>query len=334
MEGIDYAIKQFNDGNTEFIEKFFRSTERFIEFISIRKKLINLRPDPYTLYASEYNNIMKLIFDSSTTEQKKLLVDHIIDQYISDVEKIDDNTYRFRFDREDLSYLFRESSRDPSARDVAQSVLNEDYWEPVDSVIDRNNMYDLIEDLNDDNMNYVIGYIVSHYETLDLSDIETELSEELKERLESSTITLTPEITKEILEDEELTKELFNTEWQDLYWELSGAYNQAYNDAYTNEIYNEVMSELDSLFGKRIEWKNDNKRFDSYVDLSYSTIYQFLYDYLEGGDDETYYYQGNLESILKELHNNSYDWLDIRIPDYPDYTDIKNNYQETIQGRI
>ena len=334
MEGIDYAIKQFNDGNTEFIEKFFRSTERFIEFISIRKKLINLRPDPYTLYASEYNNIMKLIFDSSTTEQEKPLVDYIIDQYIGDVEKIDDNTYRFRFDREDLSYLFRESSRDTSARDVAQSVLNEDSWEPFYNVIDRNNMYDLIEELNDDNMNYVIGYIVSHYKTLDLSDIETGLSEELKEKLESSTITLTPEITKEILEDEELTKVLFNTEWQDLFWELNGAYNDAYNDAYTNEIHNKVMSELDSLFGNRIKWKNDNGRFNSYVDLSYGTIYQFLYDYLEGGDDETYYYHGNLENILKELHNNSYDWLDFRIPDYPDYTDIKNNYQETIQGRI
>jgi hypothetical protein len=334
MASIDYSIEQFNNGNVSIIERLFGSTELFIKFIKKKNRLHDLRPDPSDLYASDYNHLMKSIFDSSTTEQKKPLVDHIIDQYISDVEKIDDNTYRFRFDREDLSNLFRDYSRDTSPRDVAQSVLNEDYWEPFDSVIDRNNMYDLIEDLNDDNMNYVIGYIVSHYKTLDLSDIETGLSEELKERLESSTITLTPEITKEILEDEELTKELFNTEWQDLYWELSGAYTDAYNDTYTSEIYNKVMSELDSLFGNRIKWKNDNKRFDSYVDLSYSTIYQFLYDYLEGGDDETYYYQGNLESILKELHNNSYDWLDFRIPDYPDYTDIKNNYQETIQGRI
>ena len=321
MKGIEYAIKHFNDGDINFIEKFFGSTERFVEFIKKKNRLHDLRPNPNDLYASDYNHLMKSIFVSSTTEQKKLLVDHIIDQYIGDVEKIDDNTYRFRFDREDLSYLFRDYSRDPSPRDVAQSVLNEDYWEPFYDVIDRNNMYDLIEDLNDDNMNYVIGYIVSHYKTL-------------KERLESSTITLTPEITKEILEDEELTKELFNTEWQDLYMELSGAYNEAYNDAYTNEIHNKVMSELDSLFGNRIKWNTDNGRFNSYVDLSYGTIYQFLYDYLEGGDDETYYYQGNLESILKELHNNSYDWLDFRIPDYPDYTDIKNNYQETIQGRI
>ena len=334
MDILNFAIESFNDGNTEEVENFFGSIETFMKFITKKNRLHELRPNPNDLYASDYNQLMKLIFDSSTTEQEKPLVDHIIDQYISDVEKIDDNTYRFRFDREDLSKLFRDYSRGTSPRDVAQSVLNEDYWEPFYDVIDRNNMYDLIEDLNDDNMNYVIGYIVSNYKTLDLSDIETELSEELKERLDSSTITLTPEITKEILEDEELTKELFNTEWQDLYMELSGAYNEAYNDAYTNEIYNEVMSELDSLFGKRIEWKNDNKRFDSYVDLSYSTIYQFLYDYLEGGDDETYYYQGNLESILKELHNNSYDWLDIIIPDYPDYTDIKNNYQETIQGRI
>ena len=334
MKGIEYAIKHFNDGDINFIEKFFGSTERFVEFIKKKNRLHDLRPNPNDLYASDYNHLMKSIFVSSTTEQKKLLVDHIIDQYIGDVEKIDDNTYRFRFDREDLSYLFRDYSRDTSPRDVAQSVLNEDYWEPFYDVIDRNNMYDLIEDLNDDNMNYVIGYIVSHYKTLDLSDIETGLSEELKERLESSTITLTPEITKEILEDEELTKELFNTEWQDLYMELSGAYNEAYNDAYTNEIHNKVMSELDSLFGNRIKWNTDNGRFNSYVDLSYGTIYQFLYDYLEGGDDETYYYQGNLESILKELHNNSYDWLDFRIPDYPDYTDIKNNYQETIQGRI
>ncbi len=334
MKGIEYAIKHFNDGDINFIEKFFGSTERFVEFIEKKNRLHELKPDPHILYASDYNHLMKSIFDNSTTEQKKPLVDHIIDQYIGDVKKIDDNTYRFKFDREDLSNLFWDYSRDTSPRDFAEAVLNEDDWERFYDVIDRNNMYDLIEDLNDDNMNYVIGYIVSHYKTLDLSDIETGLSEELKERLESSTITLTPEITKEILEDEELTKELFNTEWQDLYWELSGAYTDAYNDAYTSEIYNKVMSELDNLFGNRIKWKNDNGRFNSYVDLSYGTIYQFLYDYLEGGNDETYYYQGNLESILKELHNNSYDWLSFIIPDYPDYTDIKNNYQETIQGRI
>lgn len=334
MDILNFAIESFNDGNTEEVENFFGSIETFMKFITKKNRLHELRPDPRELDASDYNHLMKSIFDSSTTEQKKPLVDHIIDQYIGDVEKIDDNTYRFKFDREDLSNLFRDYSRNTSPRDVAKNVLNEDYWEPFYDVIDKNNMYDLVEELNDDTMNYVIGYIVSHYKTLDLSDIETELSEELKERLESSTITLTPEITKEILEDEKLTKELFNTEWEDLYWELRGAYTDAFNDAYTSEIYNEVMSELDSLFGKRIEWTSDNKRFNSYVDLSYGTIYQFLYDYLEGGDDETYYFQGNLEYILKELHNNSYDWLDIIIPDYPDYTDIKNNYQETIQGRI
>jgi len=78
----------------------------------------------------------------------------------------------------------------------------------------------------------------------------------------------------------------------------------------------------------------DKSRSDSYVDLPFITIYNFLYDFLTGGDDETYNDKGNLQIILYELHNNSYDWLDFRIPDYADYSDSMKLYNEYIGNYI
>ncbi len=334
MKGLDYAIDKFNNGDIDFIEKFFVSIEKFVDFIGKNNRLFELRPDPYELYSSDYNSMMKHIIDSSTLEQKKIIVTGIIRGYLTDVVKIDDDTYRYRFDREDLSQYFKDYSRDTSPRDVAKSVFSDDHWEPFDSSWYKK--YELVEELNADTLNYVIGSIVSTYKTLDLSDFETGLSEELKERFGSPIITLTPEITKEILDDDELTTELFNSEWEGLFWELSSAHFNAYNDAYTNEIYNDVFSELRGLFESDIKWNDgpDKGRYDSYVDLSFNTIYNFLYDFLSYGDDETYNDKGNLEAILKELFNNKYDWLDFRIPDYPDYSDSMKLYNEYIGNYI
>ena len=334
MKGLDYAIDKFNNGNIDFIEKFFVSIEKFVDFVSKNNRLFELKPDPLELNSSDYNSMMKHIIDSSTLEQRKIIVDNIIFDYLTDVVKIDDNTYRFRFDREDLSQYFKDYSRDTSPRDVAKSVFSDDHWEPFDDTWHKK--YELVEELDTDTLNYVIGYIVSTYKTLDLSDFETDLSEELKERFGSPIITLTPEITKEILDNDELTSELFNSEWYDLFLELSSAHFSAYNDAYTNEIYNKVFSELRGLFGSDIKWKDDSdkSRSDSYVDLSFNTIYNFLYDFLTGGDDETYNDKGNLQIILYELHNNSYDWLDFTIPDYPDYSDSMKLYNEYIENYI
>jgi hypothetical protein len=334
MKGLDYAIDKFNNGNIDFIEKFFVSIEKFVDFVGKNNRLFELKPDPYELHSSDYNSMMKHIIDSSTLEQRKIIVDNIIFDYLTDVVKIDDNTYRFRFDREDLSQYFKDYSRDTSPRDAAKSVFSDDSWEPFDDTWHKK--YELVEELDTDTLNYVIGYIVSTYKTLDLSDFETDLSEELKERFGSPIITLTPEITKEILDNDELTSELFNSEWYDLFLELSSAHFIAYNDAYTNEIYNKVFSELRGLFGSDIKWKDDSdkSRSDSYVDLPFITIYNFLYDFLTGGDDETYNDKGGLETILYELHNNSYDWLDFIIPDYPDYSDSMKLYNEYIENYI
>jgi hypothetical protein len=334
MKGLDYAIDKFNNGDIDFIEKFFVSIEKFVDFIGKNNRLFELRPDPYELHSSDYNSMMKHIIDSSTLEQKKIIVTSIIRGYLTDVVKIDDDTYRYRFDREDLSQYFKDYSRETSPRDVAKSVLSENSWEPFDDTWYKK--YELVEELDTDTLNYVIGYIVSTYKTLDLSDFETGLSEELKERFESPIITLTPEITKDILDNDELTSELFNSEWYDLFLELSSAHFNAYNDAYTNEIYNDVFSELRGLFGSDIKWNDgpDKGRYDSYVDLSFNTIYNFLYDFLSYGDDETYNDKGNLEAILKELLNNKYDWLDFRIPDHPDYSDSMKLYNEYIENYI
>jgi hypothetical protein len=334
MKGLDYAIDKFNNGDIDFIEKFFVSIEKFVDFIGKNNRLFELRPDPYELYSSDYNSMMKHIIDSSTLEQKKIIVTSIIRGYLTDVVKIDDDTYRYRFDREDLSQYFKDYSRDTSPRDVVKMVFSHNSWEPFDSSWYKK--YELVEELNADTLNYVIGYIVSTYKTLDLSDFETGLSEELKERFGSPIITLTPEITKEILDDDELTTELFNSEWEGLFWELSTAHFNAYNDAYTNKIYNEVFSELRGLFGSDIKWNDgpDKGRYDSYVDLSFNTIYNFLYDFLSYGDDETYNDKGNLEAILKELLDNKYDWLDFRIPDHPDYSDSMKLYNEYIENYI
>ena len=126
MKGLDYAIDKFNNGDIDFIEKFFVSIEKFVDFIGKNNRLFELRPDPYELYSSDYNSMMKHIIDSSTLEQKKIIVDNIISEYLTDVVKIDDNTYRYRFDREDLSQYFKDYSRDTSPRDVVKMVFSHD----------------------------------------------------------------------------------------------------------------------------------------------------------------------------------------------------------------
>jgi hypothetical protein len=90
MKGLDYAIDKFNNGNIDFIEKFFVSIEKFVDFVSKNNRLFELKPDPLELNSSDYNSMMKHIIDSSTLEQTKIIVDNIIFDYLTDVVKIDD----------------------------------------------------------------------------------------------------------------------------------------------------------------------------------------------------------------------------------------------------
>ena len=82
----------------------------------------------------------------------------LTEKILRDVERRSDGYYLFLRDRTELAELFDDSGRDATAKDVAERVLGEDYYE--DFYDSTNNVYeDVIEELDVENVIKLRNYI-------------------------------------------------------------------------------------------------------------------------------------------------------------------------------
>ena len=343
-------IQNFNDGDWADISPIFnRKTTTFLKFLKSKNLLdridINQLPEDdfpemefldslglldgleyRTVPDEQSNRYLLYILEKNPSETLKFICDNLL----TDVELRGEDYYLRLNDREELSEFFKDYSRDTSPKDVSKAVLGEDYWEPYWDT--TNDIYtDVIEVLDKENLAVISHYIIDRIgnQVLSTDDYDTQFFDEISN--ESGEFTITTENVGELLRDEESMKLLLNDDLSDLKQELYSLHNNSYNSAYEGEIYSDVMSELERLFvGNIIE--------DKYIQIRdfYNDVHKFLSTYKGSGyNNENLDYHGSYTSIIKQLMDeDEMEYLDFRIPDYPDHREVDKNINDMLTSYI
>jgi hypothetical protein len=347
---LKQIIQNFNDGDWEDVSPIFnRKITTFLKFLKGKNLLdridINQIPEDefpemefldslglldnleYSSVPDESSNKF-LLYKLEKTPTETLAF--ICDKLLTDVELRGEDYYLRLRDREELSDFFKDYSRETSPKDVARSVLGEDSWDPYwDTTSD---IYrDVIEVLTKKNLAVISHYIIDRIgnQVLSTDDYDTQFFDEISN--ESGEFTITTENVDELLRDEKSIKLLLNDDLNDLKQELYSLHNNSYNSAYENEIYSSVMSELERLFvGNIIE--------DKYIQIRdfYNDVHKFLSTFEGSGyNDENLDYHGSYTGIIKQLMDeDEMEFLDFRIPDYPDYQEVDKNINDMLTSYI
>ena len=343
-------IQNFNDGDWVDISPIFnRKTTTFLKFLKSKNLLdridINQLPEDdfpemefldslgildgleyRTVPDEQSNRYLLYILEKNPSETLKFICDNLL----TDVELRGEDYYLRLNDREELSEFFKDYSRDTSPKDVSKAVLGEDYWEPYWDT--TNDIYtDVIEVLDKENLAVISHYIIDRIgnQVLSTDDYDTQFFDKISN--ESGEFTITTENVGELLRDEESMKLLLNDDLSDLKQELYSLHNNSYNSAYEGEIYSDVMSELERLFvGNIIE--------DKYIQIRdfYNDVHKFLSTYKGSGyNNENLDYHGSYTSIIKQLMDeDEMEYLDFRIPDYPDHREVDKNINDMLTSYI
>ena len=343
-------IQNFNDGDWVDISPIFnRKTTTFLKFLKSKNLLdridINQLPEDdfpemefldslglldgleyRTVPDEQSNRYLLYMLEKTPSETLKFICDNLL----TDVELRGEDYYLKLNDREELAEFFKDYSRETSPKDVAKAVLSEDGWDPYwDTTSD---VYtDVIEVLDKENLAVISHYIIDRIgnQVLSTDDYDTQFFDEISN--ESGEFTITTENVEGLLRDEESMKLLLNDDLNDLKQELYSLHNSSYNSAYEGEIYSDVMSELERLFvGNIIE--------DKYIQIRdfYNDVHKFLSTYKGSGyNNENLDYHGSYTSIIKQLMDeDEMEYLDFRIPDYPDHREVDKNINDMLTSYI
>ena len=369
MNDIEELIEEFNEGNWNGISKIFNNKiEVFLSFI-LRKGLIDeldLSNIPYNNVPSfdflvktkildkfEYKDIPEILENDfllyKIQQDPETWLEWVSGNLITDVEKKSDGYYLFLRDREELAELFDDSGRDATAKDVAERVLQEDYYE--DFYDSTNNVYrDVIDELDPENIIKLKNYIFREIGNVELSleNYDSEFFEGLSEEQGTEGyFRIRPEDLNELIKDSEAIDELCKNDLSELGQELQSVYWNAYNSAYENEVYELVYDGLDEYFEGKIDevpkeiTKSDGKKVTKY--LNYIKIRDFVGNislFLENNKGQSYSdsfleYFGSYSSLMKQLiYDQDYECIDFRTPDYPDWSTTQKYINEMFNDYI
>lgn len=302
----DLFIEGEYDNIKDFVKKVFNNN--YISFYNFLDKKMDVSMDYITdFFMEEIPNAYLQIMYSKNPEST---IDYIVDEYLGDVRKEGDKYYMI-MSRDDLSEFFDDSGRNSTARDVAKRVLSDepsDWY--YDDTVEVSTTVDELDEGNFDNL--VHKFFVQHEGEEYDGEIITQ--EFMKNTTPSE---LSAMITKL---DDEMASNLMNL------------YSTAENYAYEEEIYNMVHRELKDFLGTE-KWgdyiTSQIKKIDGTVvnreqfrlDVT-NLLKRIIPEYIEmhvTEPDNQIEYQGNFENVIKDWFNETEDYLDFRVPDYPDY---------------
>ena len=361
---LKQIIQNFNDGDWGDISPIFnRKIETFLNFLKGKNLLdkidINQIPDrpedefpkmefldslglldnlEYSSVPDEHSNkflLYKLEKNPSET------LNFICDKLLTGVELKGEGYYLKLKDREELSSFFKDYNRDTSPRDVVINIFNEDGWDPYWDT--TNDVYgDVIEILNAKNLDSLKSYILKEIgdKELSIEDYDTEFFDTISN--EDGYFTITSENVNELIRDEESMNNLFDTDLQDLKQELYSIQNNSYNAAYETEIYRSAMSKLETLFiGNIIDEVSKTEfhtHYSQYIQIRdfYNDIHKFLSTYEGSGfNEDNLDYHGSYTGIITHLMDeDQMEYLDFRIPDYPDGSVVDEYINDTFNDYI
>ena len=302
----DLFIEQEYNMIKDFVKKVFN--DNYISFYDFLEKKIDVSMDYVTEFFMEEipQAYLKILYNKNPQST----IDYVVDEFLTDVKKEGDKYYMI-MSRDDLSEFFDDRGRDGTARDVAKRVLSDEPsdWYYNDSV----DVSTVVEELDEGNFdNLLHKFFVEH----EGEEYDGEI--------------ITQEFMKNTTKNE--LSDMISKLDDELSSNLTSLYSTAENYAYEEEIYNLVNRELKDFFGTE-KWgdyitsqirKVDGtvvNRETFRVDVT-NLLKRIVLEYIDmhiTEPDNQFEYQANLENVIKDWFNETEDYLDFRVPEYPDY---------------
>jgi hypothetical protein len=302
----DLFIEQEYSMIKDFVKKVFN--DDYISFYDFLEKKMDVSMYYVTNFFME--EIPQAYLQILYNKNPQSTIDYVVDEFLTDVKKEGDKYYMI-MSRDDLSEFFDDRGRDGTARDVAKRVLSDEPsdWYNNDSV----DVSTVVEELDEGNFdNLLHKFFVEH----EGEEYDGEI--------------ITQEFMKNTTKNE--LSDMISKLDDELSSNLTSLYSTAENYAYEEEIYNLVNRELKDFFGtekwgdyitsqiKKIDGTIVNKETFR-VDVT-NLLKRIVPEYINmhvTEPDNQFEYQANLENVIQDWFNETEDYLDFRVPEYPDY---------------
>lgn len=346
-------VNSFNDGEyNDDIQPYFNDLITFFKFVKKYGLLDELDlsqvgyrewDDEIIEYLDENGVLGNLSYDDAPEELRNIILlrkldeDYegtilfIINNLLSDVEIRNGGFYLYLRDREELSNFYCGSNvRRNGVRHIAEKIFGEEgldygYYDsgakPYETVIE-------LDDRNLTKLKDIIYKEVGNAE-LSLEDYDSDFFEDLSE--EQGTpgyFRIRPEDLNDLLKDDDATNELFSNDLEDIGQELRNLYYNAENSAYESEIYESIYGGLDEFFEGKIDEvpreSNGKTRYFQYIKIR--DFVKVIKDFLEDNKGGTYsnsfleYYGSYSDLLVGLINEGELECIDVRLPDYPDYS--------------
>jgi len=354
-------VNSFNYGDfDDDIEPYFNNLITFFKFVKKYGLLDELDlgqvgyrnwDDEIIEYLGENGVLGNLSYDDAPDELKNILLlrkldeDYegtilfIINNLLTDVEIRNGGFYLYLRGREELANFYCGSSRRrEGVRHIAEQIFSEgglDYGY-YDSGAKP---YETVTELDDTNLTKLKDVVYKEIGNTELSldDYDSDFFESLSE--EQGTpgyFRIRPEDLNDLLKDTDATNELFSNDLEDIGQELRSIYYNAENQAYEQEIYEAIYGGLDEFFEGKIDEvpiERDGKtRYFQYIKIR--DFVKEIKNFLENNKGSTYsdsileYYGTYNEFLIGLINDGVLECIDVRLPDYPDYSLTQKNINE------
>jgi hypothetical protein len=351
----------FNNGEfNEDIEPYFNDLITFFRFINkygildeLDLSKISYREwdDEIIDFLDENGVLSNLSYDDAPDELKNIILlrkldeDYegtilfIINNLLSDVEIRNGGFYLYLRGREELANFYCGSSgRRDGVRHIAEQIFSEEgldygYYDsdakPYETVIE-------LDDANLSKLKDVVYKEIGNAE-LSLDDYNSDFFEDLSE--EQGTpgyFRIRPEDLNDLLKDNDATNELFSNDLEEIGRELRSIYYNAENQAYEQEIYEAIYGGLNEFFEGKVDEvpiERDGKtRYFHYIKIR--DFVKEIKNFLENNKGGTYndsfieYYGTYNEFLIGLINDGVLECIDVRLPEYPDYSLTQKNINE------
>jgi len=362
LEVAKELVDSFNNGDFEDdIEPYFNDIITFFKFVKKYGLLDDLdlnqigyrQWDEEILEFLDENGVLNnLSYDNAPEELKNILLlrkldeDYentilfIINNLLTDVEIRNGGFYLYLKDREELANFYCGSSgRREGVRHIAEQIFSEEGLD-YDYYDSGAKPYETVTELDDTNLTKLKDVIYKEIGNTELSldDYDSDFFESLSE--EQGTpgyFRIRPEDLNDLLKDTDATNELFSNDLEDIGQELRSIYYNAENQAYEQEIYDAIYGGLDELFEGKIDevpisGKDGKTRYFQYIKIR--DFVKEIRGFLENNKGSTYmdsfleYYGTYSEFLVGLINDDIIECIDVRLPDYPDYSLTQKNINE------
>ena len=360
-------VNSFNGGDyNDDIEPYFNDLITFFKFVKKYGILDELDlgqiyyrdwDDEIIEYLDENGVLSNLSYDDAPPELKNVLLlrklneDYegtilfIINNLLTDVEIRNGGFYLYLRGREELANFYCGSNRRSNGvRYVAEQVFSEDGLD-YDLYDSNTKPYETVTELDDTNLTKLKDIIYKEVGNAELSldDYNSDFFESLSE--EQGTpgyFRIRPEDLNDLLKDVDATNELFSNDLDDVGQELRSLYHNAENHAYESEIYELIYGGLDEFFEGKIDEvpieSNGKTRYFHYIKIRdfVKEIKNFLEIYKGStyGDSFLEYYGTYSDLLVGLINDGILECIDVRLPDYPDYSMTQKNINDYFNDYI